>query len=109
MLSMLNPAVQCRKWAYEVKGVPANKAKILFAENNFWGRTLAAVSSSTDPSAYNNYGPFMPGAVQYHCWHGCLGMFEATLVSLPWLQWHVRQHTQMIRGRFEWFTAATPP
>jgi hypothetical protein len=51
-----------RKWAYEVKGVPANQAKILFAENNFWGRTLAAVSSSTDPSAYNNYGPFMPGA-----------------------------------------------
>ena len=41
----------CRKWAYKVKGIPENKAKILFAENNFWGRTLAAVSSSTDPSA----------------------------------------------------------
>jgi len=51
----------CRKWAYKVKGVPENKAKILFAENNFWGRTLAAVSSSTDPSAYNDYGPFIPG------------------------------------------------
>jgi len=51
----------CRKWAYKVKGVPENKAKILFAENNFWGRTLAAVSSSTDPSAYNDYGPYLPG------------------------------------------------
>ncbi len=51
----------CRKWAYKVKGVPENKAKILFAENNFWGRTLAAVSSSTDPSAYNDYGPYIPG------------------------------------------------
>ena len=35
----------CRKWAYNVKGIQENKAKILFAENNFWGRTLAAVSS----------------------------------------------------------------
>ncbi len=51
----------CRKWAYKVKGIEENKAKILFAENNFWGRTLAAVSSSTDPSAYNDYGPYLPG------------------------------------------------
>ncbi len=51
----------CRKWAYKVKGIPENKAKILFAENNFWGRTLAAVSSSTDPSAYSDYGPYLPG------------------------------------------------
>ena len=50
-----------RKWAYMVKGVPHNKAKVVFARNNFWGRTLAAVSSSTDPSSYTNYGPFMPG------------------------------------------------
>lgn len=51
----------CRKWAYNVKGIAENKAKILFAENNFWGRTLAAVSSSTDPSAYADYGPYLPG------------------------------------------------
>jgi ornithine--oxo-acid transaminase len=51
----------CRKWAYKVKGIPENRAKILFAENNFWGRTLAAVSSSTDPSAYEDYGPYLPG------------------------------------------------
>lgn len=50
-----------RKWAYEVKGVPANQAKVVFAEGNFWGRTLAAISSSTDPSSYKNFGPYMPG------------------------------------------------
>lgn len=51
----------CRKWAYEIKGIPANEAKIVFAKNNFWGRTIAAVSSSTDPSSYTNFGPFTPG------------------------------------------------
>jgi ornithine--oxo-acid transaminase len=51
----------CRKWAYKVKGTKKNKAKILFAEGNFWGRTLAACSSSTDPDCYEDYGPFMPG------------------------------------------------
>ncbi|KAK3094678.1 hypothetical protein FSP39_004821 [Pinctada imbricata] len=50
-----------RKWAYTVKKVPDNKAKIVFAEGNFWGRTLGAVSSSTDPDCYTGFGPFMPG------------------------------------------------
>jgi len=50
-----------RRWAYDKKGVPENKAKVIFAENNFWGRTLSAVSSSTDPSSYEGFGPFMPG------------------------------------------------
>eukprot|EP00920_Eleutheroschizon_duboscqi_P035858 GHVT01086787.1.p1 GENE.GHVT01086787.1~~GHVT01086787.1.p1 ORF type:complete len:371 (-),score=33.94 GHVT01086787.1:1493-2605(-) len=50
-----------RKWAYEKKMVPANQAVIIFASNNFWGRTLAAVSSSTDPDCYSNFGPYMPG------------------------------------------------
>ena len=50
-----------RKWAYNIKGVPENKAKVVFAKNNFWGRTLAAISSSTDPSSYGGYGPYMPG------------------------------------------------
>jgi ornithine--oxo-acid transaminase len=49
-----------RKWAYEVKGVESNKAKIIFAENNFMGRTIAAVSASTDKSSYHNFGPFVP-------------------------------------------------
>ncbi len=51
----------CRKWAYEVKGIQNNSAKILFAENNFWGRTIAAVSSSTDPKSFTHFGPFTPG------------------------------------------------
>lgn len=51
----------CRKWAYNVKGVPENQAKILFAEGNFWGRTLAAISSSTDPLSKVGFGPYMPG------------------------------------------------
>jgi ornithine--oxo-acid transaminase len=50
-----------RKWAYEVKGVPSNKAKIIFVTGNFWGRTLAAISSSNDPTSTTNFGPFMPG------------------------------------------------
>ncbi|KAJ7403417.1 Ornithine aminotransferase, mitochondrial [Pitangus sulphuratus] len=50
-----------RKWAYTVKGVPKYKAKIIFAAGNFWGRTMSAVSSSTDPSSYDGFGPFMPG------------------------------------------------
>ena len=50
-----------RRWGYVKKGIEANKAKIIFAENNFWGRTMAAISSSSDPGSYYNFGPFMPG------------------------------------------------
>jgi len=50
-----------RRWAYDVKGIEENKAMILFAEGNFWGRTLAAISSSTDPSSYRGFGPYIPG------------------------------------------------
>lgn len=50
-----------RRWGYTVKGVSENAAEVVFVENNFWGRTLAAVSSSNDPSSYKNFGPFMPG------------------------------------------------
>jgi ornithine--oxo-acid transaminase len=50
-----------RRWGYTVKGIEDNKAKIIFAAGNFWGRTMAAISSSTDPSSYNQFGPFMPG------------------------------------------------
>lgn len=49
-----------RKWGYSVKGIAENKARIIFADGNFWGRTLAAISSSTDPSSYSGFGPFMP-------------------------------------------------
>ena len=50
-----------RKWAYSEKGIPENKAKIIFCENNFHGRTMMAVSASTDPDCKDGYGPYLPG------------------------------------------------
>ena len=50
-----------RKWAHDVKKVPNGQARVVFAENNFWGRTLAAISSSTDPVSFTGFGPYMPG------------------------------------------------
>lgn len=50
-----------RKWGYTVKGIPKNQAKIVFASGNFWGRTIAAISSSQDPDSYGDFGPFVPG------------------------------------------------
>ena len=50
-----------RKWGYQVKGIEQNKAKIIFVSGNFWGRTLAAISSSNDPLSRNDFGPYMPG------------------------------------------------
>ena len=50
-----------RKWGYMKKGIEENKARIIFANGNFWGRTLAAISSSDDPVSYKGFGPFMPG------------------------------------------------
>ena len=69
-----------RRWGYDIKGIPENQvslrntilfsigdltsfdqAEVVFAKGNFWGRTIAAVSSSTDPSSYGGFGPFVPG------------------------------------------------
>ena len=50
-----------RKWGYLKKGIPENQAKIIFAKGNFWGRTLAAISSSDDPVSFKGFGPYMPG------------------------------------------------
>lgn len=50
-----------RRWAYDVKGIAENQAKIIFVEGNFWGRSIAAISASTDPSSYKGFGPFLPG------------------------------------------------
>ena len=57
-----------RRWGYDVKGIPENQARVIFAGNNFWGRTLAAISSSNDPTAYTGFGPYMPGfsSVKYN-------------------------------------------
>ncbi len=51
----------CRKWAYEVKGIEPNLAKIIFVSGNFHGRTLGAISASADPSSTRGFGPFVPG------------------------------------------------
>jgi ornithine--oxo-acid transaminase len=50
-----------RKWGYEKKGIPANEAVILAVQRNFHGRTTTIISASTDKTATNNFGPFMPG------------------------------------------------
>ena len=50
-----------RKWGYIKKGIKENNAKIVFAHGNFWGRTLAAISTSDDPLSYKGFGPYMPG------------------------------------------------
>lgn len=70
-----------RKWAYKVKGIEPGKAKTVYAAGNFWGRTLAAISSSTDPSSTNDYGPFLPGyeIIPYND----LGALENLLKSDP--------------------------
>jgi len=54
----------CRKWAYEVKGIAENQAKIIVCEGNFHGRTTTIVSFSSDPSSYQNFGPFPAGFIQ---------------------------------------------
>lgn len=50
-----------RKWGYTVKGIPTNQAKVIFASGNFWGRTIAAISTSQDEDSYADFGPFVPG------------------------------------------------
>jgi ornithine--oxo-acid transaminase len=50
-----------RKWAYDVKGVPAGQAKIITCEGNFHGRTTTIVSFSTDPDSTGGFGPYTPG------------------------------------------------
>jgi ornithine--oxo-acid transaminase len=72
-----------RKWGYINKGIEKNKAKIIFAEHNFWGRTLAAISSSTDPSSYQDFGPYMPGfeLVPYNNLHALEEAFQDNHVA----------------------------
>ena len=54
----------CRKWAYEVKGIPENQATIIVCDGNFHGRTTTIVSFSNDPDATKNFGPYTPGFVK---------------------------------------------
>jgi len=67
----MNPGVEavetgiklCRKWAYEVKGIEEDKAKIIVCEGNFHGRTTTVISFSSDPQARKNFGPYAPGFI----------------------------------------------
>ena len=54
----------CRKWAYEVKGIPENEAQIIVCENNFHGRTTTIISFSNDPVAKTNFGPYTSGFIK---------------------------------------------
>lgn len=53
----------CRKWAYEVKRIPGNSARIICCEGNFHGRTTGVISFSSDPTSREGFGPFMPGYI----------------------------------------------
>jgi len=54
----------CRKWGYEIKGIPENEAIIIVCEGNFHGRTITIISMSNDPDSYGGFGPFTPGFVK---------------------------------------------
>lgn len=54
----------CRKWAYEVKGIPENQAQIIVCENNFHGRTTTIISFSNDENARKSFGPFTEGFIK---------------------------------------------
>ena len=53
-----------RRWAYKVKGIPENKAKIIVCENNFHGRTTTIISFSNDPTARQHFGPYTDGFIK---------------------------------------------
>ncbi|HEY0298374.1 MAG TPA: aminotransferase class III-fold pyridoxal phosphate-dependent enzyme, partial [Arachidicoccus sp.] len=52
-----------RKWAYKVKGIPTNEAKIVTAGNNFHGRTISIISFSSDADSKKEFGPYTPGFI----------------------------------------------
>lgn len=53
----------CRKWGYEVKGIPENQAVIIVCEGNFHGRTTGVISFSNDPLSTTHFGPYLPGFI----------------------------------------------
>ncbi len=52
-----------RKWAYQKKGIPHDRAEIIACANNFHGRTVTIISFSTEPLYRNDFGPYTPGFV----------------------------------------------
>lgn len=69
----------CRKWAYEKKGIPENKAEIIVCTNNFHGRTTTIISFSNDEVARKNFGPYTQGFIKIE--YDNLEALEATLKS----------------------------
>ena len=69
----------CRKWAYEVKGIPEQAAQIIVCENNFHGRTTTIISFSNDENARKNFGPFTEGFIKIP--YNDLEALEETLKS----------------------------
>ena len=54
----------CRRWGYDVKGIPENEATIIVCDGNFHGRTITIISMSTDPDSYKGFGPYTPGFIK---------------------------------------------
>jgi len=54
----------CRKWGYEVKGIPANQAQIVVVKNNFHGRTISIITFSSAEESKHNFGPYTPGFIE---------------------------------------------
>jgi len=52
-----------RRWGYRVKKIPSNKAVIVYANGNFWGRTSLAIGTSDDKQRYDDFGPFDDGKI----------------------------------------------
>jgi ornithine--oxo-acid transaminase len=70
-----------RRWAYRAKGVPDNKAVVLFPTGNFGGRSTGAISASTDPDSFAGFGPLLPGIA--HVPFGDAGAVERALAADP--------------------------
>jgi ornithine--oxo-acid transaminase len=74
----------CRKWGYEKKGIPANKAKIIVCGENFHGRTVTIISFSSDPDAKGSFGPYTPGfeSVPYNDLDALKAVLEADSANI---------------------------
>ncbi len=71
----------CRKWGYEVKGIPVDQARIIACGQNFHGRTTTIISFSSDPNARGNFGPYTPGFVSVP--YGDIDALRAELANDP--------------------------
>ncbi len=81
-----------RRWAYAVKGVPENQATILFPRGNFWGRSIGAISASSDPTSYSNFGPYVPNfdKIEYNN----INALEEKLSSNPYIAAYMMEPIQ---------------